>query len=270
MSVLGGMETDRLIEQRNPGFVPALLDEQEGRIGAGRDHGGRQDLGGIVKTHGLRLSDLHMDLKRGRGGFEHDVEMGRTQVFPALDIDGQRIALAQSQDLFIEGAETGESGHVFERQVFGKYGRQVADHGHLGIELVRGRDTIRPGGFEFVVKFGKGLAGQRLRGAVDFDIETCKLGYNDVIGQPFQKGLVDRRRPMISVHQPGLELEAYPGRRVVEPVVMKPSLKESGFVVKTAAEGLEVLTGKPAVRHLFTHAGYATGLSESGQPSVVK
>ena len=61
--VVEGGNRHGLFEQWNAGFLPELVPEQVGGVGAERDHGRRKNMGGIVETYGVAAFKLEVDLQ---------------------------------------------------------------------------------------------------------------------------------------------------------------------------------------------------------------
>ncbi len=66
---------DRLLEDRDAGFVPQRLAEQERRIGGERDQRPAEDHRGVEIARQVFRRNLQVQLERGGRGFEHAVEM---------------------------------------------------------------------------------------------------------------------------------------------------------------------------------------------------
>ena len=77
----------------------------------------------------------------------------------------------------------------------------------------------------------QGSAFQSPRRGVEFDVELGQFRHHQRILQPLQVRLVDGRRAILTIHQPGFQLEAADAGIHREALLLEPGFQQRGFLL---------------------------------------
>src|SRR5205085_10165946 len=89
----------------------------------------------IIEAHSFRQRHLQVTLKRSGGRFEHRVKVLGSQPLLSLDVQSNRTALSQSQDLFVQRPIAQRRRHVLQRQLLVGHRRERPDRDERGAPL---------------------------------------------------------------------------------------------------------------------------------------
>ena len=199
--------SDRLLEEGDACLVPQVASEEERRVAGCGDNRPGQNQRSVVIACGTARRHLQVHLERRRRRFHHDVTVHCEKVLAAADVYRNCTTVARPHDLLVEGMVPVEGRHVREAEIGFADGGQDADHHERGVEVVSDVDAVAPCCFELPLQPQQRAGNERLRCAVQLDVEPGELRHHEGIGKGGEIGFVDRRREQAVVDQPGFQLE---------------------------------------------------------------
>ncbi|WP_199503148.1 hypothetical protein [Qipengyuania sp. YIM B01966] len=143
-------------------------------------------------------------------------EQGSAARYRAVDLHHQRRIAPRAHRLAIQRVIAVARRHLLERQVAVAQGRQRADCDDRIDIVMRVGHAAAKRGVRLLFHQPQTVAGQRLRRAIDLDIEPRQLSHHQMIGQPRQEALIVRCREAMAIDQPGFEFKSDPGAALCE------------------------------------------------------